>query len=292
VTEDHDSDAVRVFWEDFDSAWHDGGALPAEEISARLQREQNYSLPLSTVRDWLEHKRLPRKDDHFIEMCLLLVGKDRTDELMSRLQTARRAARTPRTVPPPDPSPPTTGATNLAVRWRQLYRSLRPWHAAVALVVVGILIMLVLLTEDKTPSGTPALPDQSPGTATSTTAADNSPCPTPTVRAESKNSRRAHATFCADRLEFLLYDDNSDGKSAILVVRVNGEEWPAWFNSSRHAKRSPDGSQLTINPPKRIPVSFSTNDTADFRICVGDRNPENTYPEDTCGPWTRIWPRR
>ena len=279
MTEDHDSDAVRVFWEDFDSVWRDGGALPAEEVSARLQRERNYSLPLSTVRDWLDHKRLPRKDDHFIEMCLLLVGKDRADQLMSRLQAARRAARSPRPAPPSDSSPSTTGLTNLAVIWRQLYRSLRPWHAAVALVVVGVLIVLVLRPEDedKAPSGTPTLPVQPPSTATRTTAADDSPCPTPTVRAESKNSSRAHATFCADRFEFLLYDDSSDGKSAILVVRVNGEEWPAWFNSSGHADRSPDGSQMIINPPKVIIVSFSTNDAADFRVCAGDRNPEGTY---------------
>ncbi|MCA1607795.1 MAG: hypothetical protein LC775_20540 [Acidobacteria bacterium] len=152
--------------------------------------------------------------------------------------------------------------------------------------------MLVLLLEDKTPSGTPALPAQPPSTATSTTTVDNSPCPTPTVRAESKNRKRAHATFCADRLEFLLYDDNSDGKSAILVVRANGEEWPAWFNSSKHAERSPDGSLLIIKPPMKIDVSFSTNDTADFRVCVGDRNLEYTYPEDSCGAWTPIWPLR
>jgi len=294
ATEDHDSDAVRVFWEDFDSAWRDGGALSAEEISARLQRDQNYSLAVSTVRGWLEHKRLPRKGDDFTEMCLLLVGKNRTNELMARLQTARRAARTPRTPTPPDSSPPTTDVTNLAVIWRQLYRSLRPWHAAAAAVVgvVGVLVGLALLPEDEAQSGTPALPAQPPSAAGSSTAADDSPCPTPTVRAESKNSSRAHATFCADRLEFLLYDDSPDGKSAILAVRVNGKEWPAWFNSKGHRTRSPDGSQVTINPPKHITVSFSSNDTADFRVCVGDRNPEMTYPEDTCGGWTSIWPRR
>lgn len=114
----------------------------------------------------------------------------------------------------------------------------------------------------------------------------------PTVQATSGNAKRAHATFCADRAEFLLYDDNPDGKSAVLVVRVGGREWPAWFNSSRHATRSPDGSQVAKNPPQRIPVSFPPDDTAEFRVCLGDRNPERTYPEDTCGDWTPIRPSR
>lgn len=292
MTEDHDSDAVRVFWENFDSAWRDGGALSADEISLQLQREHNYSLAASTVRGWLEHNRLPRKDDDFTEMCLLLVGKDRTNKLMARLQAARRAARTPRTPTPPDSPPPTKGINKLVVIWRQLYRSLRPWHTAVAVVVLGVLVVLALFPDEEASSGTSTLPARPPSGAGSSTAADDSPCPTPTVQAESKNSSRAHATFCADRLEFLLSDDSSDGKSAVLVVRVNGEEWPAWFNSKRHATRSPDGSQVTTNPPQRITVSFGSNDTADFRVCLGDRNPERTYPEDTCGAWTPIWPRR
>ncbi|MGH3926182.1 MAG: hypothetical protein ACRDTT_25525, partial [Pseudonocardiaceae bacterium] len=194
---------------------------------------------------------------------------------------------------PPDSPPPTKGANKLAVIWRQLYRSLRPWPAAavVAVVVLGVLVVLVLLPDDEASSGASPLPARPPSAAPST-AAENSPCPTPTVEAQTKNSGRAHATFCADRFEFLLFDDSSDGKSAVLAVRVNGKEWPAWFNSNRHATRSPDGSQVTTNPPRRITVLFDSNDTADFRVCRGDRNPERTYPEDTCGSWTSIWPRR
>ncbi|MDQ3764150.1 MAG: hypothetical protein M3460_21965 [Actinomycetota bacterium] len=265
--------------------------MSAEEISARLQREQNYSLSASTVRGWLEHKRLPRKDDDFTEMCLLLVGKDRADELMARLQAARRvAARAPRTLPPPDSSPPTKSIDKPAATWRQWYRSLRPWHGAAVVVVsvLGVLVWLIPFPDDEASSGTSPPPTGSP----SSTAPADSPCPTPTIKAQTKNSSRAHATFCADRLEFLLFDDSPDGKSAVLVVRANGKEWPAWFNSNRHATRSPDGSQVTRNPPQRITVSFSYNDTADFRVCLGDRNPERIYLEDTCGPWTPIWPRR
>jgi len=293
MAEDHDSDAVGVFWEDFDSAWRDGGALSADEISLQLQREQNYSLSASTIRGWLQHNRLPRKDNDFTEMCLLLVGKDWTNKLMARLQAARRAARTQHTPTPPDSSPPTKGVNKLAVIWRQLCRSLWPWHAgaAAAAVVSGVLIGLALLPADEAPSGTPAPPAQLPSGAGFTTPADDSPCPTPTVRAESRKSR-ASAAFCADRLEFLLSDNRPDGKSAILVVRVNGKEWPAWFNSKGHATRSPDGSQVTTNPPQRITVSFGSNDTAAFRVCVGDRNLQRTYPDDTCGDWTPIWPRR
>jgi hypothetical protein len=289
VIKDHDSDAVSDFWADFDSVWRDGGALSADEISLQLLQGRNYSLSASTVRGWLDHKRLPRKDDDFTEMCLLLVDKDRTNELMARLQAARRAARTPRTPTPPDSPPPTKGIDKPTAIWRQLYQSLRPWHAAaaVAVVVLGVLAVLVLLPDDKA-----SLPAQPPSTAPPNTPADNSLCPTPTVKAETKDKSRAHATFCADRFEFLLFDDKPDGKSAVLVVRANGKEWPAWFNSKGHATRSPDGSQVTTNPPQRIPVLFSSTDTADFRVCAGDRNPERTYPEDTCGSWTPIWPQR
>ncbi len=181
-----------------------------------------------------------------------------------------------------------------AVIWRRLCRFLRSWHGAavVVFVVRGVLVGLTLFPDDEASPGTLSLPARPPSTAPSSPAAHDSPCPTPTVEAQTRNSSRAHATFCADRFEFLLFDDSPDGKSAVLVVRVNGKEWPAWFNSKGHATRSPDGSQVTTKPPKPITVSFGSKDTADFRVCVIDRETERTYPEDTCGSWTPIWPRR
>ncbi|MEU4449616.1 hypothetical protein AB0K14_06655 [Actinosynnema sp. NPDC050801] len=339
AAEDHNQGAVGVFWESFDAAWRDTGSRLAEEISAQLQRDRNYGLSASTIRGWLKHERLPRNEDDFAEMCLLLVGRTRTEELVALLRAARRADRkrgdrTPPDSPPPDipppdvpspdaplpvrpspvppspvsppsdapspvsplpvpPSPvsaPPDGPGEPAVVRRRLSRFVRPWHAAAAAVVLlGALIWLAVSSGD--PSGTGSTPGRSPDPAGSGASADDDPpCPTPTVEATSRNGKRAHATFCADRVEFLLFDDNPDGKSAILVVRVNGEEWPAWFNSCRHATRSPDGSQVTVNPPQRIPVSFRPEDVAEFRVCVGDRNREKTYPEDTCGAWTSIWP--
>lgn len=105
-----------------------------------------------------------------------------------------------------------------------------------------------------------------------------------------KQDSRSRNLLCGSTRVPPLYDDNSDGKSAILVVRVNGEERPPWFNSRHHAERSPDG-HVIIKPPMSIPVSFSTNDTVDFRVCAADRSRDYKYPEETCGDWTRIWPR-
>jgi hypothetical protein len=169
---------------------------------------------------------------------------------MIRLQAARRTTRAPRPLPAPDSPRPTTGVHKLAVIQRQLRQFLRPWHSAVvvAVVVLGVLVGLVLLPADETPPGTSPPPARPPSAAPSSTAPDHSPCPAPTVEARTKDPRRAHATFCADRSEFLLFDDSPDGKSAVLVVRVNGKELPAWFNSSGHQTRSPDGSQVTTPP--------------------------------------------
>jgi hypothetical protein len=69
TTDDHDSDAVGDFWAEFDSVWRNGGALSADEISLQLQQNRNYSLAASTIRGWLDHKRLPRKDDDFAEIA-------------------------------------------------------------------------------------------------------------------------------------------------------------------------------------------------------------------------------
>lgn len=162
MIEDHDSDVVSEFWADFDSIWRDGGALSADEISLQLLRDRNYSLSASTVRGWLDHKRLPRKDDDFAEMCLLLAGKERANELMARLQAARRAVRARGTLPPPDSPPPPKEVNKLTAIWRQPYRSLRPWPAAAAVagVVFGVLVVLALLPHDDASKTTSSAADK------------------------------------------------------------------------------------------------------------------------------------
>ena len=286
--------AIAAFWDGFDSAWHDSGVSSAEEVSDQLLQKANYHVPSSTIRGWLKHERLPRKDDQFFEVCRLLVDRGRTDELMDLLRTARRARAQPAAAPedPPPAAAPApaqfdaeSGASGVG---RRLPRRLTAIVIGAVAVLAGLGVLLFTGAAPPTPN--PAPPDGATPAASAVPAPDIAPCPTDTVRAESKK-QRASATFCADRQEFLLSDDRLDGKSAVLVVRVNQAEWPAWFNSNRYATRSPDGSQLTQNPPQRIPVSFGATDAADFRVCVADYNVELTYPDTTCGEWTPVWPR-
>jgi hypothetical protein len=289
-TPEHDPDAVEAFWKGLDEALRDGGNPSAEEISAQLQAKRNYSVSASTVRGWLTHRRLPRKDDDFFEVCLLLLARPRADQLMGLLQAARQARVQP-TAPPPAEDRPSDPPG--APRGRGRSRTLRSVAALVGVGAVGALVGLSYLTPtgDESVTGTPSRRAPVPDASSSSTATpDNSPCPSPPVRAESSR-RSASATFCADQKLFLLSDDDADSRSAILVVRVNGAELPAWFNSDKHATRGPDG-RLVVNPPRPIPITFADDATADFRVCVGKKNPERTYPEETCGTWTPAWPRR
>ena len=185
------------------------------------------------------------------------------------------------------PSPQPATKPGLRQRLRAAWRS---WHTALAglTLIITAIIGAVLLTSDDTagPEAAPTTPTSGAGNATE---AEAPQCPSPTVRGES-NRQRASATFCADRSEFLLYDDSPDGKSAILIVRVNGHELPAWYNSNGHATRSQDGRYVTPNPPRRITVSFTPTDTVEFRVCFGDRNDERIYLEDSCGAWLAVKP--
>ncbi|MFI6823470.1 hypothetical protein ACIBJE_21310 [Micromonospora sp. NPDC050187] len=307
ATEDHDPDAVRSFWAALDSAWRDSGSRSAEEISFELQKVSNYELAVSTIRGWLDHNGLPRSNEDFTEMCLLLVGKERADELMGALQAARRASRrqrpaVPSNAPEPDgqdtptATPPSSSDANQEpVAVTQTRRTaLRPWHLvplAVVLIAAASAGMALVMPGGEQSPEVP-VPVLSPDRTNATLPAEAAPCPTQTITATSRNENRAHATFCPDRLEFLLYDDRPDGKSAVLVVRVNGKDWPPYFNSRAHATRSPDGSAVTKNPPKRVTVPLAPDATAEFRVCVAERNPDRTYPEDTCGTWTSVWPPR
>ncbi|MEU4570234.1 hypothetical protein [Micromonospora sp. NPDC023956] len=302
--QDHDPDAIRSFWAALDSAWRDAGCLSAEEISLQLQTKRNYSLSPSTIRGWLDHKGLPRKNEDFTEMCFVLVGKDRADQLEAALKAARQVNRTPQPAVPPKapapdqqdtyiPGPPTSDIDNqepVGVPQRRRV-ALRTWHVVslAAVVIVTVAAGVALAPDGEQPPEKP-MRVPSPGRADATPPAENAPCPTQTITATSRNENRAHATFCPDRLEFLLYDDRPDGESAVLVVRVDGKEWPPYFNSRSHATRSPNGSAVTKNPPKRVTVPLAPDATAEFRVCVAERNPDRTYPEDTCGTWTSIWP--
>jgi hypothetical protein len=280
VTNEARTSAVVAFWKAFDQAWQAGGARSAEAACTRLQEQSNYTLAPATVRGWLNHTRLPRKDDDVEEMFLLLVGKGPTDELMTKLRRARASRdRKPSTTPPPP-------VASDGFWRRKVWGRARVWHLGVAaLLVPGAAAGTVLVT---------AANDQAPvnaATVLSTVAGDEPldaeipPCPSDAIEVVSKKER-ARAEFCPDRSEFLLYDQKSDKKSAILVVRRNGHELPAWFNSDGHAKRSADGSQIVLLPPKRVPVQVEPEDSAEFRVCFGDRNDERNYPPQTCSEWT------
>jgi hypothetical protein len=292
-TENQQPDAVAVFWAGLDAAWRDSGRMTAEDISIRLQQKRNYSLAAPTIRGWLNHTRLPRKDDDFAEMCLLLVGPDRARELGASLKAARRA----RTVGA-GTKPPSGGGTGRTPIFQRLRRVPWPWHAATVIaIVVGIVLVIALLPDDETPSSSPPTTSSESSTEQQAGAENAPPCPTPAVRAESRKrpgkEPRASATYCPDRQEFLLSDDRADDKSAILVVRVNDIEADPSFNSEGHATRGNDG-QVTPLPPKPVKQRqrLDADDVAEFRVCVGDRNEEYTYPEDTCGDWTPFWPHR
>jgi len=239
--------------------------------------KSDYSLAPTTVRDWRNHKRLPRRDEDVQTLFLLLVGKPQTDDLLEKL----RAARASRVEPSPPPVEPGF--------WkRKIWRGVLNWHLAgvTGVLVVGLVVGGILLMNEHPPAG-----NTTSASAPSEVAerGEIRPCPSDVVSAMSKK-KRAHAEFCPDQKQFLLYDDNGDGKSAILVVRRNGEELPAYFNSSGFEQRKPDGTVYRV-PPQPILISIGPDDTAEFRVCFGDRNNERTYLPETCGgEWTPFWP--
>jgi hypothetical protein len=279
--EDHKNDLESAFWRHFDAAWKEGGFRSPEHASTQLRtrKELNYQLAPATVRDWCKHRRLPRKDEDFAALCQLLVGKDRTLVLLNQLQAAREA----RTPPPPTDEAPATW-------WERARRLLRPWHGVVAAAVVVALVLWLVLASGKEASSGITTPADGTTRSTSPPVEKTEDCLTRPIRAESRK-KHASAEYCADRREFLLSDDDADGKSAILVIRVNGKERPAWFHTKGHETRGPDG-ELVLVSPKRIPLSLTAVDTADFRVCVGAWNQGRAYPEDTCGDWTPFWPTR
>ncbi|MBB4910556.1 hypothetical protein [Actinophytocola algeriensis] len=163
------------------------------------------------------------------------------------------------------------------------------WHTAIvaSVLIIGLVVGGILVLRDRPPAS-----DATSTSAPSDVAAEAeiAPCPSDIISAESRK-KRAHADFCPDHKQFLLYDDEGDRKSAILAVRRNGEELPAYFNSDGFERRKPDGTIYRV-PPKPISVSLSPDDTAEFRVCFGDRNKARTYLPETCSSgWTPFWPR-
>lgn len=293
TTERH-SDAFAAFWGRFDEAVLDSGLTRPEDISAALQRKSNYSLSTSTIRGWIQHKRLPRKDEDFAELCTLLVGESRVEELTALLRAARLGRDQPAPQPPNSPElaehPPVADRTR-----RGPYRSPKLWGAVAAIVAGGAITGAALLNQaprtnaESPPLGGTAPSSQSAAEASATGVPANTPCPSPTIRAESAKSR-ASATYCADQRQFLLFDDRADNKSAVLVVRVDGTKWPEFYNAEGYATRSPDGSTVSRKPPKPIVVSFDATATVDFQVCIGDTLPERSFVEDSCGAWASIQP--
>lgn len=316
ANEDDPGDLEAVFWRHFDEACEDGKFRSPEDARHRLQLK-GYKLAAGTIRDWRNHKYPPRKEDDFAALCQLLVGEERTEELLNELRAVRSAKRLPRPSTPVDaqgstapeepalaeesnehlvavvsPAPPKPeqegDAPQLAKpSWMKQHR----WHvaAAGALVVVlvaGAVLWVVVSPQKESASANPTTHTQS--SRTPPTSARREECPSPTVRVESQGGR-ASVTYCRERREFLLSDDDADKMSAILVIRVNGDERPAWFHSKGYATRTPDG-ELERVPPRSISVSLKAGDLADFRVCYGHRTEDLTYSPDTCGDWTRFWP--
>lgn len=283
--EGHKDDLKSVFWRHFDEAWEESGLRSAEHASTQLRTrtQLKYQLAPATIRDWCKHRRLPRNEDDFRALCCLLVGEERARGLVDELQAAKRGKA----------AEEKGGQTNL---WAGVCRWMSSHYAVVGagigvLVVAGVILWLVVPSgEDgeEAPTANPTPPTQS--SRTTATSVQVAECPSQTVRAESQK-QRASATYCRERREFLLSDDDGDNMSAILVIRVNGDERPAWFHSEGYRTRTPDGEFVRV-PPRPIPVSLKAGNIADFRVCYGDKNEDLTYSEDTCGDWTPFWPAR
>ena len=100
--------------------------------------------------------------------------------------------------------------------------------------------------------------------------------PGPSTSSATAANSGAHVDFHRDGNLFRLYDDRSDGRSAILEVRIDGVVAEPWYNSR--------GKTDAAHPAKEVqrpPVAPDAS--VEFRVCVGEYG--DPVPERTCGAW-------
>jgi len=165
-------------------------------------------------------------------------------------------------------------------------RSPRQWSKVAVVVLLVAAVGVWLLTGP--------LAATTPETITAPTTTTNPSMPTlsdtvtgtPNSTAVS-NDGAAYAEFYRDQSRFILIDLRADGRSAVLLAKINGIPQQLWSNSQgKTGRRRDDG---TTTPPKIIPLSgFDKNATVEFRACVAEDATQ--VIEETCGPWVTDMP--
>lgn len=175
----------------------------------------------------------------------------------------------PATVRPPAPTAPPGPASRSRTRRRLLVTA----GSALLLVAGGCLYWV---TERRTGATVDA--------AAPTPDVFSSPVPQTYSDTAWSSDRAAHAQFRPREKLFYLYDDRTDGRSAVLVISAEGLRIGPIYNSAGKTGRLKKGRPI---PP--LPVEVSTLDLRtkiDFRVCAGERG--KPLALNSCGTWTRV----
>jgi hypothetical protein len=94
----------------------------------------------------------------------------------------------------------------------------------------------------------------------------------------------ARAEYYRKNHLFLVYDEEGDGRSAILQVTVPGVSRTNWYN----AKGQTCGGKR--RPFVMVVDDIDPNQALEYQVCVGEWDKRSTVPPENCGDSVRIDP--
>ena len=237
----------------------------------------------TTLKDWFAtRKSLPNKPLFLALVRVLDLDERHWDSGWERWHRARQTRPPLEQAAQESPSGSESPGSPPSARRRPIPRSVSVLAAA---TVVALALLAVAVSQGReSPAGRPDMAQLTPPDAPDPAIDRALPLPSarparfgpPAGSATAANSA-AHVDFHSDSNLFRLYDDRSDGRSAILELKIDGVVAEPVYNSR--------GKTDAAHPAKEVPRPSVGSDTSvEFRVCVGEYG--DPVPERTCGAWT------
>jgi hypothetical protein len=274
---------ARRYWEELQEERLRCG-MSLRRLANELRRHCPTEGPAhTTLKDWFAtRKSLPHKPLFLALVRVLELDERHWDSEWERWHRARQT-----------PAPLEQAAPNELPSWPEslgpppsTWRRLIPRSVSVLAMgtVVALALLAVAVSQARdSPAGqpdmaqlTPDAPDLAFDRALPLPSARPARLGSPAGSATAANSA-AHVDFHRDSNLFRLYDDRSDGRSAILELKIDGVVAEPVYNSR--------GKTDAAHPAKEVPrPSVGSDSSIEFRVCVGEYG--DPVPERTCGAWT------